>query len=425
MTPELKGWLLVNILKLTVTFIFLIVVVAYTTLLERWLCAWMQDRLGPNRTGWKGILQPAADGIKNIMKEEMTPEAANKVMFVLGPIMSLFPAFVIPMIIPWGAPFPIDFDAIPRITIPHLFSIQLTFLGRWTFHGVVSTAIADVPVGFLFILAFSSLGVYGIALAGWASNSKYSLLGGIRATAQMISYEVAMGLALVPLLLVSGNASLSEIVRLQQAGPFGWYILPLAVSGFTYFVSALAETNRVPFDMPEAESELVAGYHAEYSAMKFSAFFIAEYSNMFTLSMLFVTLFLGGWGIPLTHWDETPGLAQTLVTGALFFGKTMFLVFVFIWLRWTLPRFRYDQLMSLGWKVMLPIAMVYMMVVASAIWGIEQGLGITEPWQRNMALFVVNLPLLFLLFRVLDRGTIISGSSARTRIASARVRRTA
>jgi NADH-quinone oxidoreductase subunit H len=190
-------------------------------------------------------------------------------------------------------------------------------------------------------------------------------------------------------------------------------------------VSGLAETNRVPFDMPEAESELVAGYHAEYSAMKFSAFFIAEYSNMFTISMLFATLFLGGWGIPLTHWDETPGLLQTLVTGGLFFIKSMFLVFVFIWLRWTLPRFRYDQLMALGWKVLLPIALAYLMIIATGIWGIEQGLGITEPWKRNLALFVVNLPLLFLLFRVLDRGNIISGSSARTRIPAARLGRAA
>jgi NADH-quinone oxidoreductase subunit H len=420
MNPDTKGFLLISVLKLLLNFVVILVVVAYTTLLERWLCAWMQDRMGPNRTGWKGILQPIADGIKNIMKEEMTPAMANKLLFLLAPALSLFPALVIPMIVPWGAPFNVRFDF-----VPHIFSWQLTFLGRWSYNGLVSTAVADVPVGFLFILAISSLGVYGIALAGWASNSKYSLLGGLRATAQMISYEVAMGLSLVPLLMVSGNASLTEIVAQQQAGPIGWFILPLTISAFTFFISGLAETNRVPFDMPEAESELVAGYHAEYSAMKFSAFFIAEYANMFTISMLFVTLFLGGWGIPFTHWDENPGLLQTFVTGAFFLLKTIFLVFVFIWLRWTLPRFRYDQLMSLGWKVMLPIAMVYMMVIAVGVWGIEQGLGITEPWQRNLALFVLNLPLVFLLFWILDRGSIITGSSARTRIAAARIRRAA
>jgi NADH-quinone oxidoreductase subunit H len=317
------------------------------------------------------------------------------------------------MVIPWGAPFHVAFD----------FSAGP--LGRFSYDGLVSTAVADVPVGFLFILAFSSLGVYGIALAGWGSNSKYSLLGGLRATAQMISYEVAMGLSLVPLLIVSGNVSLTQIVAEQQAGPFGWYILPLTVSAFVFLVSGLAEVNRVPFDMPEAESELVAGYHSEYSSMKFSAFFIAEYANMFTISMLFSTLFLGGWGIPLTHWDETPGILQTLVTGGFFFLKALSLVFLFIWLRWTLPRFRYDQLMSLGWKVLLPLALAYMIVIATALWGIEQGLGITVAWQRNLALFVVNLPLLFLVFRVLDGGTIISGSSVRTRPAASRLGRAA
>jgi NADH-quinone oxidoreductase subunit H len=413
MTPELKGFLLITVVKLLVSFLFVLVVVAYLTLLERWLCAWMQDRLGPNRAGPKGILQPVADGIKNIVKEEMTPAMANKLLFLLAPALALFPAIVVPMVIPWGAPFHVAFD----------FSAGP--LGRFSYDGLVSTAVADVPVGFLFILAFSSLGVYGIALAGWASNSKYSLLGGLRATAQMISYEVAMGLSLVPLLIVSGNVSLTQIVAEQQAGPFGWYILPLTVSAFVFLVSGLAEVNRVPFDMPEAESELVAGYHSEYSSMKFSAFFIAEYANMFTISMLFSTLFLGGWGIPLTHWDETPGILQTLVTGGFFFVKALSLVFLFIWLRWTLPRFRYDQLMSLGWKVLLPLALAYMIVIATALWGIEQGLGITVAWQRNLALFVVNLPLLFLVFRVLDGGTIISGSSVRTRPAASRLGRAA
>lgn len=241
MTPELKGYLLVTVAKLLVSFLFVLVVVAYTTLLERWVCAWMQDRLGPNRTGPRGILQPIADGIKNILKEEMIPGSSNKVLFVVAPMLALFPAIALPMVIAWGAPLPIHFD----FTVP--------FIGRFLFDGLTSTAVADLPVGFLFVLAFSSLGVYGIALAGWASNNKYSLMGGLRASAQMISYEIALGLSLVPILLLTGNVSLSEIVTRQQQGPFGWFIFPLALSAFVFMVSSLAETNRVPFDLPEAE----------------------------------------------------------------------------------------------------------------------------------------------------------------------------
>lgn len=401
MTPELKGYLLVTVAKLLVSFLFVLVVVAYTTLLERWVCAWMQDRLGPNRTGPRGILQPIADGIKNILKEEMIPGSSNKVLFVVAPMLALFPAIALPMVIAWGAPLPIHFD----FTVP--------FIGRFLFDGLTSTAVADLPVGFLFVLAFSSLGVYGIALAGWASNNKYSLMGGLRASAQMISYEIALGLSLVPILLLTGNVSLSEIVTRQQQGPFGWFIFPLALSAFVFMVSSLAETNRVPFDLPEAESELVAGYHSEYSAMKFSAFFIAEYANMLTASMMFSTLFLGGWGIPFTTWDEQGGLLQTLVTGTLFFARVGMLIFLFIWLRWTLPRFRFDQLMALGWKVLLPISLAYLLLMAGAVWGVDALLAGAAPWTRNLALFLFNLPILFLVFRVLDRGALISGSYRR------------
>jgi NADH-quinone oxidoreductase subunit H len=401
MTPELKGYLLVSVVKLLVSFLFVLVVVAYTTLLERWLCAWMQDRLGPNRAGPRGILQPVADGIKNILKEEMIPGSANKVLFVLAPAVALFPAMALPMVIAWGAPLPVHFD------------VTLGPLGRFLFDGLTSTAVADLPVGFLFVLAFSSIGVYGIALAGWSSNNKYSLMGGLRASAQMISYEIALGLSLVPILLLTGNVSLSEIVARQQQGPFGWFIFPLALSAFVFMVSSLAETNRVPFDLPEAESELVAGYHSEYSAMKFSAFFIAEYANLLTASMMFSTLFLGGWGIPFTTWDEQGGLLQTLVTGALFFARVAMLIFLFIWLRWTLPRFRFDQLMALGWKVLLPVSLAYLLLIAGAVWGVDALLAGAAPWTRNLALFVINLPVLFLVFRVLDRGTLVSGSYRR------------
>jgi len=402
MTPDLKGFLLVTIVKLLISFLFVLVVVAYTTLLERWLCAWMQDRLGPNRAGPRGILQPVADGIKNILKEEMIPGSSNKLLFVVAPAVALFPAMALPMVIAWGAPLPVHFD------------FTLGPLGRFAFDGLTSMAVADLPVGFLFVLAFSSLGVYGIALAGWSSNNKYSLMGGLRASAQMISYEIALGLSLVPILLLTGNVSLSEIVARQQQGAFGWFIFPLALSAFVFMVSSLAETNRVPFDLPEAESELVAGYHSEYSAMKFSAFFIAEYANMLTASMMFSTLFLGGWGIPFTTWDEQGGLLQTLVTGTFFFARVAALIFIFIWLRWTLPRFRFDQLMALGWKVLLPISMAYLLLIAGAVWGVDALLAGAAPWTRNLALFVINLPVLFLVFRVLDRGTLVSGSYRRS-----------
>jgi len=399
MTPELKGFLLISVAKLLLVFSVVMVGVAYETLLERWVCAWMQDRLGPNRAGPRGILQPIADGIKNIVKEEHIPATDTRTLYLLAPALALIPATMLAAVIPWGAPLQLHFD------------FTLGPLGRFTYDGLTSTAVADLPIGFLYVLAFSSVGVYGIALAGWASNNKYSLLGGLRATAQMISYEVAMGLSLVPVLLLTGNVSFSQIIGAQQQGL--WFALPLLLSAFFFLTAGFAETNRVPFDLPESESELVAGYHTEYSAMKFSAFFIAEYSNMTTVSMMFTSLFLGGWDIPFTHWDETPGVAQTVATGLVFGLKVAALIFLFIWVRWTLPRFRYDQLMALGWKVLTPLALGYVMVIATGLWAIEQGLGITSPLLRDAALFALNVPAAFLLFRVLDRGTIIVGASRR------------
>jgi NADH-quinone oxidoreductase subunit H len=276
-------------------------------------------------------------------------------------------------------------------------------------------AVADLPVGFLFVLAISSMGVYGIALAGWSSNNKYALLGGLRASAQMISYEVAMGLSLVPVLLLTGNVSLGEVIRVQQdnAIGFNWFVLPLFLSFFVFLVSGFAETNRLPFDMPEAESELVAGYHTEYSAMKFSMFFIAEYANMVTVAAMVTTLFFGGWDIPFTRWDETPGVAQTLATGVVMFLKVFCWLFFFMWIRWTLPRFRYDQLMALGWRVFLPIALAYVMLVALAIYLTEDVLGLGSGLVRLAVLVVVNLVLGYFVFVSLDRGILISGSRGR------------
>jgi NADH-quinone oxidoreductase subunit H len=399
MTPEMKGFVLVAVVKLVVVFSFVMLLVAYATLLERWIAAWIQDRIGPNRAGPRGLLQPIADGLKNLLKEEVIPGGSNKVFFVIAPAISLMAALMIPLTIPWAAPMPLEFD----ITLP--------LLGRVVHHGTTAAAVTVLPIGFLYVLAISSVGVYGIALGGWASNNKYSLLGGLRATAQMVSYEVAMGLSVIPVLLLVGNVSFVEIVAVQQHGPFGWLALPLALSAFIFLVSGFAETNRVPFDMPESESELVAGYHTEYSAMKFSAFMIAEFASMVTISMMFVTLFLGGWDIPFTHWDEAGGMAQFWATAVVFFLKTFFFLFLFMWIRWTLPRFRYDQLMDLGWKVFIPMGLAYLMFIAVGLWLVDGPLGVTSVATRSGILFLFNLPVLVLIFRVLDRGRLIRGAS--------------
>jgi len=397
-TPEMKGFLLLSVLKMVFVFTVVMVGVALLTLMERKVSAWMQKRRGPNRVGWAGLLQPAADGVKNILKEETYPALANRWLFVLAPAMSFIPALLLSGVIPFAAPLPLDFD------------FTLGPLGRFAYHGLMPMVVADVPIGFLFVLAISSLGVYGIALAGWSSNSKYALLGGLRASAQMVSYEVAMGLSLIPVLLMSGNVSFEAIIRDQQAGL--WYVLPLFLSFFIFLISGFAETNRLPFDLPEAESELIAGYHTEYSAMKFSFFFIAEYANVVTVCAMVTTLFFGGWDIP-GRWDEQGGVLQTIATGGFFFLKLMFWIFFVMWIRWTLPRFRYDQLMALGWKVLMPLALVYIMVICTAIYGIEHLAGITDPKPKALALFGVNVVVGLLVFGVLDSGMFIKGSSRR------------
>ena len=401
MTPDMKGFLLVTVLKLLVVFTVTMIGVALLTLMERKVSAWMQYRLGPNRVGFWGLAQPAADGIKNIIKEETFPGMANRVLFMLAPALAFIPALTLGSVIHWAAPLPVNFD----FTLP--------LLGRFVHTGLMPMAVADLPVGILFVLAISSMGVYGIALAGWSSNSKYALLGGLRASAQMISYEVAMGLAVVPVLLLTGNVAFGEVIRAQQAGLFGWFILPLFLAFHNFLVAGFAETNRLPFDMPEAESELIAGYHTEYSSMKFSMFFIAEYANMVTVSAMVTTLFLGGWDIPFTHWDETPGVLQTIATGGMMFLKVFFWLFFFMWIRWTLPRFRYDQLMALGWKVLMPIALAYVMLIATAIYLIETVAGVTSPGVRLLVLTAINVGLGYIVFVVLDRGLLISGSRKR------------
>jgi NADH-quinone oxidoreductase subunit H len=377
-------FLVSSFIKMFVVFNLIMVGVALLTLLERRVCAWMQDRLGPNRVGPQGILQPAADGLKNILKEETSPAMADKTLFTLAPLVSFVPALLTFGVIPFAAPLPT----------------------RW---GPVPMVVADLPVGFLYILAISSLGVYGIVLAGWASNNKYALLGGLRASAQMISYEIAMGMSTVAVLLLAGNVTLSQVIAQQQQGL--WFVLPLALAFVIFFVSALAETNRLPFDLPEAEGELIAGYHTEYSSMKFSMFYIAEYSNMVTASALMATLFFGGWDIPFTSWDSTgePTVLKTLLTLAAFSLKTFVFLFTYIWVRWTLPRFRYDQLMALGWKVLLPLALFYITILATAIWFLRVRLGWTYGLGMAAALAGLNVVMLIALVWWLDRGRIVSG----------------
>jgi NADH-quinone oxidoreductase subunit H len=396
MTPDMKGFLLLSAVKMLLIFTGTMVGVAYMTLMERWVSAWMQDRLGPNRVGPKGLLQPIADGVKNLIKEETLPGGANKALFILAPALAFMPAMMMSGVIQWAGPLPVTFD----FTLP--------LLGRFTHSGLMPIQVADLPIGFLWVLAIGSIGVYGIALAGWSSNNKYSLLGGLRSSAQMVSYEVAMGMSLIPVLLLVGNVTFAEIIRTQQQGL--WFILPLFLSFFLFGVSGFAETNRAPFDLPEAESELVAGYHTEYSSFKFSMFFIAEYANVMTFCAMMATLFFGGWDVPFTRWDETPGLLQTLVTGLAMFLKVTIGIFVVMWVRWTLPRFRYDQLMATGWKFMLPVALGYIIATTLAIVGIERLLPGASPRLHQLALFGVNLVLAWVVFVLADRGFVMSGS---------------
>jgi NADH-quinone oxidoreductase subunit H len=378
-------FIVASAIKVFVVFNLILVGVALLTLAERRICAWMQDRLGPNRVGPQGLLQPAADGLKNFLKEETSPALADRGLFTLAPMISFVPALLTFAVIPFAAPLPT----------------------RW---GPVPMVVADLPVGFLYILAISSLGVYGLVLAGWSSNNKYALLGGLRASAQMISYEIAMGMSTVAVLLLAGNVTLSHVIAQQQRGL--WFVIPLTLAFLIFMISALAETNRLPFDLPEAEGELIAGYHTEYSAMKFSMFYIAEYSNMVTASALMATLFFGGWDIPFTHADETPSVLMTVLTLLVFGLKTVFFLFTYIWIRWTLPRFRYDQLMALGWKVLLPLALIYLTLLATAIWYLHARLGWVYGTPMALALGGVNLVLLVLLVWWLDRGRIVSGSVA-------------
>jgi NADH-quinone oxidoreductase subunit H len=331
--------------KVLVAFVFVLLTVAYATYAERKIIGHMQVRLGPMRTGWHGLLQPIADGLKLFFKEEIIPAQASKFAYLIAPLVALLTAFISFAVIPFG-------DTIEVLG----YKVPLQIAGYYD-KGLDKAF--DINVGVLYILAMASLGVYGIVLAGWSSNSKYSLLGGLRSSAQMISYELAAGLAIISVFLMSESLSLQKIVA-DQAGAFGiggWYLFrsPFTfIAGIIFFICSLAEINRTPFDLPEAETELVSGFCTEYSSMKYAMFFMAEYANMVTVCAVTTTLFLGGW-----HGPFLPGWLWFII-------KVYALIFVCMWVRATYPRYRYDQLMALGWKFFLPITLLN--VVATGIW---------------------------------------------------------
>ncbi len=336
---------LFKVILVVVLFVVSLLVAMYSTYGERKISAFLQDRIGPNRAGPFGLLQPLADGVKMFMKEEIIPNVSNKALFILGPCIAMTTALMAGVLIPWGG------------------NIEL-------FGKTYSLQIADLNIGVLYIFGVTSMGVYGIMIGGWASNNKYSLMGAIRASAQMISYEIAMGLAIIALIMSTGTMSLKEIADQQDAGLANFIYQPL---GFLIFlICSFAELNRAPFDMPESESELIGGYHTEYSSMKLGLYLFAEYINMFISSAIIVTFYLGGHHFPFQNEiNEALGLSTNLSTAlgtVVFFLKIFFFIFFFMWVRWTLPRFRYDQLMRVGWKSLIPLAILNILVTGVVMW---------------------------------------------------------
>jgi NADH-quinone oxidoreductase subunit H len=351
-TPKRRGscklpiglYILASVIKSAIVLFVLLTAVAYTVWLERKVVGHMQNRWGPTRVGPFGLLQPAADGLKFLFKEDLTPPHVYKPLFLAAPLIAVIFALTSISVIPFGNDIVIGDYVIP---------LQIT---------------TDVNTGLLLILGVTSIGVYGVALAGWSSNNKYSLLGGLRASAQMVSYEISLGLSLVGVLIMAGSFSLRDIVHAQQGHFWGfipnWNIFHGQIIGFfCYLMAAYAETNRIPFDLPEAETELVAGYHTEYSAMKFAMFFMAEYANMITVGCLATLMFLGGWNGPLFG----PPVLQAILPVFWFTAKVFCFLFLYIWVRGTLPRFRYDQLMAFGWKFLLPLALANLIATAIGV----------------------------------------------------------
>jgi NADH-quinone oxidoreductase subunit H len=336
----MQNWIidiLITLAKIIVVESVLLTGVAYAVLAERRVSAFIQNRIGPNRVGYKGLLQPFIDVIKLLTKEDIVPANANKFVHSLAPGISIFVALSTFAVIPFGD--------------------KIVIGGQ-----EIKLQIADVSIGILYILALLSLGVYGITLSGWSSNSKYSLLGGLRSSAQMISYELSMGLAVLGVVLINGSFRLDTVVQNQYG--WQWNILLQPIGFLTFLVASFAETNRTPFDLPEAEQELVGGYHTEYSSMKFAMFFMAEYAAVIVSSAVITTLYLGGWQFPYLQTFGLPAMAVSIIQMLTFSIKVVFMVFFFIWVRWTIPRFRYDQLMNIGWKVMLPLALANLIITA-------------------------------------------------------------
>ncbi len=313
--------------------------VAYTTLAERKVSAWMQDRKGPNRVGPFGLLQPVADGVKFFLKEDITPRQAFKPTYLLAPLLTLVPALAGFAVIPFGTSVEVAGRAHPLQIAP------------------------GMDLGILYLLSLSSVGVYGIILGGWSSGNKYSMFGALRGASQVISYELGIGLSLLTVVLWSGSFGLADVVAAQRDRL--WFVVPHFLGFVVFLVSTFAETNRLPFDLPEGESEIVGGYHTEYSGLRFAMFFMGEYANMITASAFLTLLFLGGWNLPFVKWEGFGPLWGGILSAAVFFGKIAFMMFVFIWVRWTLPRFRYDQLMNLGWRKLFPLALANFLLVAT------------------------------------------------------------
>ncbi len=335
------AYIIYKLILVSAIFGITLLIAMYSTYFERKVAAFIQDRIGPDRAGPFGLLQPLADGVKFFMKEEIIPNVSNKTLFILGPCIAMITALMAGVVIPWGGSLEIN-------------GIQY------------SLQIADINIGILYIFAVVSIGVYGIMIGGWASNNKFSLLGAIRASAQMISYELAMGLSIIALIMISGTLSMREIAVMQGGGVGSdwnmWHIVYQPVGFMIFIICAFAECNRMPFDLPETETELVGGYHTEYSSMKLGFYLFAEYINMFTSSAVMATLYFGGYNFPFMN---DLGLSQNAITiiGTLgLFFKIFFFIFFFMWIRWTLPRFRYDQLMNLGWKGLIPLAILNLVI---------------------------------------------------------------
>ena len=313
-------------------------VAAYQTYFERKLAAWIQDRVGPDRAGPFGILQPIADGVKMFLKEDFIPAKADKWLFIIGPGISMFTALITSSVIPWGT--------------------NLNLFGR-----DISLQVADFNIGILFVFGVVSIGVYGIMIGGWASNNKYSLYGAIRASSQMISYELAMGISAITIVMLTGSLSLNDIVQSQHG--MNWNIFYQPVAFFIFFITSLAELNRAPFDLPECESELIGGYHTEYSSMKLGLYLFSEYTSMFVSSAIMAVMFFGGYNFP--GMDAFSGNILSILSIASFALKIFLIIFVIMWIRWTIPRFRFDQLMHLGWKVLIPVAIVNMLITGLVV----------------------------------------------------------